>query len=247
MHTYRRHTLLTINEHGRKLIYDKAVAGGMDTALCARMLLAGLAADDEEGRVYRGANSDGLPLPGIVRRSDTKFDESLVPVGFTSWASGAMGRLRLAGFVSREDVLRADDPFAVLRHAVDKATIQGRTPALCALLSIAETPGESCFPDATVGVWGSAGMELATGYFYTHAQSDLDIILAPKASLDRAHVDEWHATLSYLECKFATRIDAEIRLESGYDVSLKELHGGSRKVLGKSTKDVTLLDHPFAR
>lgn len=233
MQRYARHTLLDINGAGRLRIFNEAVAKGYGPDVCSAILLP-------ETQKTRNDSMAGdkkfFAVPGIVRREDTAPRPGEIAVGFTSETSGAMGRLRLAGFVLPGEVLRTRTPVDVLQAALGSASFS-RTPALQALEAIV-----SCgLHETRVGVWGSAGLELATGRKYTHNMSDLDVQLQPQTDLSRELLEEWHARILIVERRFEIRIDAEIQLENGYGISLKECCKNTKTVLGKGLLDVRLL------
>ena len=233
MQRYDRHTLLDINYEGRMRIFNEAVANGYGGNVCSRILLP----ETQKTRHDSFARDEKfIAIPGIVRREDTSPRPGQIAVGFTSESSGAMGRLRLAGFVLPEEILRARNPIEVLQGAIGCVSFS-RTPALQALEAV------TCcgLHGAGVGVWGSAGLELATGYKYTHNMSDLDVLLQPESALNQELLKEWHAKVLQVESRFEIRIDAEIQLDNGYGVSLKECCGGTKTVLGKGLSDVRLL------
>jgi malonate decarboxylase holo-[acyl-carrier-protein] synthase len=233
MQRYDRHTLLDINCEGRMRIFNEAVAKGYGRDVCSKLLLL----EAKKNPCCNIARDEKfIAIPGIVRREDTAPRPGEIAVGFTSENSGAMGRLRLAGFVLPGEVLRARTPVEVLQESIGSASFS-RTPPLQALEAII-----NCGLHGTrVGVWGSAGLELATGYKYTHNLSDLDVLLQPQAVLSRELLEEWHARILAVESRFEIRIDAEIQLENGYGVSLKECCKKTKSILGKGITDVKLL------
>ena len=148
-----------------------------------------------------------------------------------------MGRLRLPGFVSPQYIERSRDPITVLNEAFKHCEYFVRTPALRTLTAL----HSSRLQDAHLGVWGSAGLELATGYEYTHEKSDLDVFIRPKNRLTPKLLATWLNTVLMAERRFQIRIDAEIHLVNGYGVSLKECLKGTAAVLGKGINDVKLI------
>jgi len=93
-----------------------------------------------------------------------------------------------------------------------------------------------------MGVWGSAAMELHTGYLYTHDGSDLDFFLQPKSKVSVRTLTRCLDAIVQSEQNFHVRVDVELSLPSGYGISLKELMDGKgTSVLGKGLHDVVLL------
>lgn len=176
----------------------------------------------------------GRPMPGIARREEMAPREGMLPVGFCSPRSGPEGRARIAAFVRPDEIAALASPFDILQKEKFSAT----TPALKALEEMARAAAER---ELALGVWGSAALELATGLAFTHAMSDLDILLRPAPP---ALLRDFLAALSEAEKRHGIRIDAELALANGFGVSLKELLDApaSRTVLGKSMQAVDLLD-----
>jgi phosphoribosyl-dephospho-CoA transferase len=236
MQKYDRHTLLDINHEGRTKLFIEAEAKGYNRETCGALLLPEEFPTDIPGANKPGAGS-GVAVPGIVRREDYAPRPDAIAVGFTSWTSGPMGRLRLPGFVSPQYVERSRDPITVLNEAFKRHKRFVRTPALRALTAL----HSSELQEAHLGVWGSAGLELATGYEYTHERSDLDFLIHPQSRLTFQLLTAWLDTVLMAERRFQIRIDAEIHLANGYGVSLKECLKGTSSVLGKGINDVKLV------
>lgn len=219
---YRRHTLLDITRAGRERILAEAVRAGFPRGLWEPMLLP-----------------ETPPLPGIVRRDESGDGRGMIPVGFSSWIRIDSGRARLPGFVRPEEVTGSRSPFDIVTASPADVGRVDRTPALRALRRLADAfAAES----ARFGVWGSAAMELAMGKPYTHDGSDLDILLEPSAATEARALRGWLAIARDAEREFGIRVDAEVALNNGYGVSLKELLGEGRTVLGKGSLDVRLFD-----
>lgn len=230
MPTYERHTLLRLRLAARERMFAELAAQGLEQRALGQMLLP-----------ERFPNVFGLrvPVPGIVRREENAPRENMIPVGFSFWERGANGRLRAASFVLPDEIEAASTPEAVLA----KLDVRGRvcrSPALAALAALRDAwpaPPET----ARLGVWGSAALELETGYPYTDSRSDLDVRIAPRVPLSGETLRAWLDGIMETEERFAVRIDAELSLPSGYGVSLKELLRPGITVLGKGLLDVTLL------
>lgn len=228
-----RHTLLDISLAGRRRILEELTQGGREAGVCGPLLLPeefGRLGEREPGVTFTG-------IPGIVRREDFHPRPGFIPLGFSSWASGPHGRTRLATFAAPDEVKRSRTPVEVLEVCVAEGRELTRTPALRAVAALTATG----FERARWGVWGSVGLELATGIRYTHDRSDLDLLLVPDTGPTRALCAAWLRVTEGAEKRFGIRIDAEIRLANGYDVSLKECAQGGVKVLAKGLQDVRLL------
>lgn len=219
--TIPRHTLVFPTEEGRRRILEEwpgSLGWPQKREIVESVLFA----------------SQGRPMPGIARREEMAPREGMLPVGFCSPRSGPEGRSRIAAFVRTDEIEALLSPFDILQKEKFSAT----TPALKALEEMARAAAEK---GVALGVWGSAALELTTGMAFTHAMSDLDILLRPAAP---AALKDFLAALSEAEKRHGIRIDAELALANGFGVSLKELFEtpASKTVLGKSMQSVELLD-----
>jgi phosphoribosyl-dephospho-CoA transferase len=215
---WKRHTLLDISDAGRQGLLDDLVHAGRHPA--SRKELAQVLLPQRAG----------ARIPGIVRRGEGVAHAAGVPVGFCGPVAGPEGRLRIAAQVHPGQIVRRTCPFQLLSMPVF-----GRTASLQALLAVRLLAGGL---GLSVGVWGSAALEIYTGLPYTHPDSDLDLLVAPAAvGLLRRFQEEIQA----MEKSFALRMDVELDLPNGYGVQLKEVLGQGRTVLGKSFADVALL------
>ena len=236
--TYPRHTLLDITYEGRLRLLSEKAGAGMDKHILGQML-----APEEypmtDASFWPG---DGVrpPVPGIVRRETAPMEEGELSVGFVSWSCGVGGRLRLPARIVQSEVAAAHSPTEVLDAARREPERFTRTPALRALWRLDEALR---LPGVKLGVWGSAGMELYTGYRFTHPGSDLDVLLEVEdGHPGRDTLAQCMYIVEEIEREFAMRIDPELSLRNGYGVSLKELvNAGSATVLGKGLRDVVLL------
>lgn len=230
MPEYGRHTLLHLRLDARERMVAELEAQGRDRRLFGEMLLP-----------ERFSNAFGLrvPVPGIVRREENAPREDMIPVGFSSWERGANGRVRAASFVRPDEIEDVSTPEAVLAK-LDARDQARRPPALAALAALREnwpTPPET----VRLGVWGSAALELETGYPYVDSRSDQDMRITPCVPLSGDTLRAWLDGIMETEERFTVRIDAEVSLPSGYGVSLKELLRPGVTVLGKGLLDVALL------
>lgn len=225
---YERHTLAHLTLSGRERIVAELAAQGYDERAVGELLLP-----------QRYANDNGMPVPGIVRREEFSPREGYIPVGFVSWRSSESGRLRVPSFALPEEIASAVSPEQVAAMARDKhGDVPGRTPALAAFSALLHA-WRDAFGD--LGVWGSAAMEIVTGYPYTHQWSDLDIRIAPGVGMKRESLTACLAVIITHEQRYGIRIDAEVRLPDAYGISLKELLNGGATVLAKGQKHVALL------
>ena len=175
---------------------------------------------------------EGHGVPGIVRRRDGK--RRGIPVGFPHPASAEGGRFKAAAHVLEHEVERVISPYELatssLRpHHLDCAPRE-------ALVEIMETCGSL---DGTIGLIGSAAVELLTGVPCLTPASDLDFLVRGR---NLAESRERYELLLSIGTKKRVPIDAEVSLPNGYGVKAAELFSASGTVLGKSLNDVRLLE-----
>jgi phosphoribosyl-dephospho-CoA transferase len=173
---------------------------------------------------------DGVKVPGIVRREDDEGIQGAISVGFSSPFLADGKRIRVPTFVLPEEVVRTNSPYQVL-----EADFLSRTACLKALAEMKRTAADR---GIKIGAWGSAGLEIYTGLPYTHAASDLDLLIG---------IAELHRILTFAEEAFAAgqrygcRVDIELDLPSGYGINVLELLKGTDLILGKSLNGVELI------
>jgi malonate decarboxylase holo-[acyl-carrier-protein] synthase len=227
-----RHDLLHLNFTGRKRMFAELVSLNhghkQDWDAVKELLLPEECCREE---------ADGEAVPGIVRREECLPRAGSVPVGFSSWRSGEQGRLRLAAFAEPEDIVSVVKPEAVAAKLYTLGTMAQRTSALAALAALQKEWSHHL----TLGVWGSAALEIETGRAYTHQQSDLDLLFLPQGNMTRDILGACLAELVKKEQLFGIRIDAELRLGNGYGISLKELLAEGAAVLGKGRNNAILI------
>ena len=217
---WRRHTLLDISDAGREAILAELAGHGSDKAIHRKKL------DD-----ILLPEKAGARIPGIVRREESVPRSGCVAVGFCGVVAGEGGRMRVAAFAKTCEVLRVTTPYELL-----SLNIPLRTPSCRALAVAMDKAGAM---GLTLGVWGSAALEIYTGLPYTHNDSDLDLLLAEASS---ATMCRFLKEIKSLEERFNLRIDVEVDLRSGYGVHLKELLGQSGTIIGKNLTKVVLLN-----
>ncbi len=213
----QRHDILAISDAGRRWAVEHLspanVIGG-DPAQAAG-LIAG----------QRG----GIKIPGIVRRHDEDGIEGAIPVGFSSPDFLDHRRMRVAAFVPEKEIAGITSPYQVL-----SADFALRTECLKALAAIKKVAADM---GIRLGVWGSAGLEVYTGLPYTHAASDLDLLVPmSEPGLLRAFA----GCAAAVGRRHGCRLDIEVDLPSGYGVKLLELLQDTDLVLGKSLAGVQL-------
>lgn len=215
MSAYKRHDLVWISASCRARLYAEACAGDEGQAETMR-------------RIF-DAQGDGCVIPGIVRRDENRG--TLLPVGFVHPQLFQERRLRVGTFVKFEEVDQTVSPsqllqmeFAARNHCMKAAAEVSR------LVRRAEL---------SIGILGSAGLEIATGLPYTNEASDLDLIIGcGKYDV----VAETCRRIEEIGVNDLLEIDIEVELPNGYGIKAKELFMQTRTILGKSLMDVRLLE-----
>ena len=232
-----RHTLVTITFEGRERIFAELVALGYDKNTCIELLLP----EQYQGKsVPRCPGCVGHPpIPGIVRREEMAPRKGYIPVGFVSWRFSKAGRLRIPSFVHPDEIESIWPPGSAMARAarMDKKDLR-QTPPIRAVAKLLDM--RKNIP-AQIGLWGTAALEVQTGYPYTHALSDLDILFSLNQPAGETELQLCLGAMLALEKEFDIRVDAELTLPSGFGVSLKEFLSEGQVVLAKGPHSVTLL------
>jgi len=230
MPAYGRHTFVYLNLSGRKRIFEELVGKGFDEQHIGKVLLP---------ERYNDGEGITAAIPGVVRREESEPRKGQIPVGFASWLSSESGRLRIASFALPEEIIAAVTPEEVAaKAAVLDAAAMGRSPAI---MAFAHLSGAWNDLPMKLGLWGSAALEIETGYAYTHQWSDLDVLLLPTGPVERGALQHCLNMVLAAEKKFNLRIDAELIAHGRYGMSLKEILSGSSTVLGKGLTDVVII------
>lgn len=169
-------------------------------------------------------------IPGIVRRAD-KCGENFIPVGFVPLARLNDRRLRVGAFTHINEVSKIIVPFEIL-----KMDFPIRNNCLTAVQLIKELGNSQ---DISLGILGSAGLEIVTGCAYTNAASDVDLLIK---GCEIEKLADIYQKLKAICNKLSVPIDLEVQLANGYGVKAAELFMESKTILGKSLKDVVLLN-----
>lgn len=172
-------------------------------------------------------------IPGIVRRDDDadRINKGDVPIGISLPLRVDGQRVRFACWIAKHDILRVITPFQV-----PVLPFRASTKSLTVLKALMD---EWPLAKSNLGIWGANALEIITGLNYTDAHSDLDIIICPE---EKKALNNVYHLIELLEKKFQCRIDAELRLDNNYGVSLKEFFQQNKYILGKCLTDVSLLN-----
>ncbi|NWA84803.1 malonate decarboxylase holo-ACP synthase [Pseudomonas sp. D2002] len=148
-------------------------------------------------------------------------------------AVGVRGRLR-------EQRLAAVMPVAAVQRRVTpealRSVISSRDLAALRALDLLRP----VLAQATWGITGSAGFELASGIEALHEQSDLDLILRTPQRLGRGDAEDLLAILDTAPCT----VDLQLQTPFGA-VALREWARGSRRVLLKTGSGAHLVLDPW--
>lgn len=183
--------------------------------------------DGEALELVRELFTGDVDVPGIVRRDDTQ--SGMIALGFVPWKRMDGRRLRLGAFIAANEISKAHTPYEIL---LENKAVE-RTPCMQAVAQVKKQADEY---GLSIGVLGSAALEIVTGLPYTDAASDLDILLKPAA------YDILHSFYITIQKEFTgINMDFELDCPNGYGVKLAEIFMNTQTVLGKSIKDVDLL------
>ena len=213
----KRHNLLEITNMGRNKIFQqlKAFKQQYDFDLIRELIVEGY---------------DGIKVPGIIRREENTIIKGTIPVGFSSPFRYQDNRLRIPGFVPKEEIVKAVSPYEVI-----KKEFVFRTKCLQALKEIVQLADEF---KICLGVWGSSGLEIYSGLPYTDDNSDLDLLINP---CEYGKLKEFYSDLKKIGEEYKCGIDPELNLPNGYGVKVAELFMNTEDILGKSINDVKLI------
>jgi phosphoribosyl-dephospho-CoA transferase len=214
----KRHDLLDITDKGR--------------GWASRNLMAVSCVNEDLPNALKLITEEynGVKVPGVVRREERQGNQGVIPIGFSSPYQVDGRRIRVATFALPEEVTGKHTPYQVL-----EAEFSSRTPCLRALAELKKVAVDI---GVKLGAWGSAGLEIYTGLPYTHAASDLDLLI-DVAELNYISIFAEHALAKGQGYGF--RVDMELDLPSGYGISVLELLKGSDLILGKSLNGVELI------
>jgi phosphoribosyl-dephospho-CoA transferase len=200
---------------------------------------AGMYLTDEDMRpiaedFLRRAILGDVRIPGIVRR-DESLPEGMIAVGFVSPQRHEGRHMRIAGLTRPVLIIKTERPGEVIKRVSDK-------PQTVYMQAIAEVKKYAADSSISIGVLGSAALEIVTGLPYTNEQSDIDLLLCgcTEREIYRAY-REIMERIRLLGLSMDV-VDMEVELANGYGIKAKELFMDTRTVLGKSLTDVRLLE-----
>ena len=207
-----RHTLVFLTARGKENLKAE-----FNTMYCG-----------EEADRLHDVFDDAADVPGIVRRAEPRADH--IAVGFVPWRRLSNGnRLRIAAYIPITAIQGVTSVYVLARNGFPI-----RSRCMEAAMKVSSL---AMHFELQAGFLGSAGLEIATGLPYTDDISDLDILLKP-APYDRL-------VAFYCQARDicpGIDMDFEVEFPNGYGVKLAELCMDTCTVLGKSLKNVKLLD-----
>lgn len=230
----KRHMLLEVSLVGRQRILSNIPQNKFDLLNYRLLLLPEQFSPNIERYDWTPYLSS---IPGIVRRRDNVIPRDTTAIGFSSWLQKDNKRIRISSFVNSEEILSILTPYDISKIFFQQINRYRKNNVFRALEHLIGQADHSI----SIGIWGSVALEIVTGYFYSHHKSDLDIIIKFNNKQSIKSINDTLAFISYLENKYKLRIDPELELVNGYGVSLKELCGNNKTVLGKSVTDVVML------
>lgn len=209
----KRHNLVFLTEAGRKSVLQRVTQQIQNEEALK-------AAED----IFCAAAA----VPGIIRRDDTGSDCGIA-IGFVHYRRMDGNRLRIATYATAEEIDRIVSIYTLTGRPNQRRTECMRI--IDTITSLADDNG------LQIGILGSAGMELVTGLPYTDECSDIDILLKPAPY---SVLQQFYTKAKSLSPQI--NMDFELELPNGYGIKLVELFMDTSTVLGKSIKDVDLLN-----
>lgn len=207
----KRHALAFLTPQGKALLKKE---------------LYPLYAGEEQDRL-KEVLEGGADVPGIVRRAERR--EARLALGFVPQRRLSSGnRLRIAAYAPSDAVRKLRSPYELAQEDFPVRNLSMEAVQRLCALALAR--------GITIGVIGSAGLEIATGLPYTDEASDLDMLLKPAPHRLLA---EFYREAKEMYPRLV--LDFEVELPNGYGTKLAELFMDGRSVLGKSVCDVRLL------
>lgn len=209
----QRHDLLTINIANSKILLEELVT----TLVPEELILA--------SEILQ-AN-----YPAIVRREFNYLGKD-IPCGFVHPFLQNGRRYRLGVFIPPHVVEKIITPYEVF--TMDFSLRNNCLLVLKKIVDIAQT-----LPNITLGILGSAGLEIYTREKFTHNNSDLDLLVK---NCSYQEISQLYSIISNISEKYSVTIDLEIELSNGYGIKAAELLMDTKLILGKSLEMVTLLE-----
>lgn len=208
----KRHTLVCLTRRGRERLYEEMSS-----------------LDSYHEPIWRDLWRGIIPIPGIIRRSDSDADQNGLAIGFVHPKRSEGKRYRYGTYIAETEVQALYTPYEVLAGC---KTLK-RTDALRILAKVLDY---AAFYNVELGILGSVGLEIFTGLPYSDEKSDLDMLVKP-ASLDTLRLFYENV------CELSRNInmDFEVELPNGYGIKLQELVSSSSTLLGKGLNDIQIL------
>lgn len=212
----RRHDFVYLKEAAKGLLRESGRCNLADAAAVkkARDFLSAAAGSD---------------VPGVARREED-LPAGMIALGFAPAWLYEERRVRIAAFARPEHVARVESPYEVINRGFKDSSAHLRT--------VAQIREYAAGEKISIGVIGSAALEIITGAPYINPQSDIDLLL-------RGGIGQIRGLCGYIREKSlrtGISIDIEVELPDGYGVKAAELFAGARTVLGKSLTGVSILD-----
>ena len=169
----------------------------------------------------------GPALPGIARRAEKgEMPEGCVALGFSSPFRVDGQRVRIAGYVLKEQIEKVATPYEVF-----EAGLAG-CGGLSEILRCISRFNDKC----RIGVWGAAAQEIAGGVKCMDAASDIDL-LVQGFSLDRLR--DFRSWIDEIEAEF--QFDIEVVLRNSGGVKIDELLADGKTCLVKKIDGVDVV------
>ncbi|WP_321329157.1 malonate decarboxylase holo-[acyl-carrier-protein] synthase [uncultured Ilyobacter sp.] len=167
-------------------------------------------------------------IPAIVRRQDGTIQKKL-QVGFSFPFKVDGIRFRIACSLDKAEITESISPYQVTQ------IYNNRSFNLNILDNIIESAKES---EVEVGIFGSAALEIVTGYSYLDSNSDLDILVKSNSI---ENLKCFYSKVKKIEKNTGKLIDIELEIQNGFAIKLKEFLSDTATIIAKGLYSVELM------
>ncbi|WP_319369992.1 malonate decarboxylase holo-[acyl-carrier-protein] synthase [uncultured Ilyobacter sp.] len=167
-------------------------------------------------------------IPAIVRRQDGTIQKKL-QVGFSFPFKVDGIRFRIACSVDKAEITGSISPYQVTQ------IYNNSSFNLNILDNIIKSAKES---EVEVGIFGSAALEIVTGYSYLDSNSDLDILVKSNSV---ENLKYFYSKVKKIEKNTGKLIDIEMEIQNGFSIKLKEFLSDTVTIIAKGLYSIELM------
>jgi phosphoribosyl-dephospho-CoA transferase len=167
-------------------------------------------------------------IPAIVRRQDGTIQKKL-QVGFSFPFKVDGIRFRIACSVDKAEITGSISPYQVTQ------IYNNSSFNLNILDNIIKSAMES---EVEVGIFGSAALEIVTGYSYLDSNSDLDILVKSNSV---ENLKYFYSKVKKIEKNTGKLIDIEMEIQNGFSIKLKEFLSDTVTIIAKGLYSIELM------